>query len=178
MKYEVRVDTSALTGLGWLMVKKALYAPIPVTPGGAQSAFGNALAAAALAGAFGYGINNLSRAVSGQPGSEPNTLGKSVVFHKMLDASPDLRQQDPTKVKSMFDVMYQFFPAGAAQPHTAAGIVGNMVQYDTVDHKTVNDLITMQKSYSDTQGNTPKPAMQIQDHVMSMLSKMLADSAR
>lgn len=178
MKYEVRVDTSALMKLGELRVKKALYAPIPVVPGGQGATLGNALAAAALAGVFGYGMHNLSRAVSGPPGSEANTLGKGVSFQGMLESSPELRQQDPNKVKSMFDVVYQFFPAGAAQPHTAAGIVGNLVQYDTVDHKTVNDLINMQKSYSDTQGLTPRGASNTGDKIFDVFSKLLLAGAK
>ena len=178
MKYEVRVDTSALAKLGELRVKKALYAPIPVVPGGSQNRLGNALAAAALAGVFGYGMHNLSRAVSGAPGSEANTLGKGVSFQHMLDASPELRQQDPNKVKSMFDVVYQFFPAGAAQPHTAAGIVGNLVQYDTVDHRTVNDLISMQSTYSSTQGETVKAPTSARDYLMDVFSKVLVAGSR
>jgi len=50
----------------------------------------------------------------------------------------------------MFDVVYMYFPAGASQLQTAAGLVESLSQYDSVDHKTIQDLIKMQKEYTET----------------------------
>ena len=138
-----------------VFLKLALYAPIPVTPnfgttGTLKDVLSKALAMAGVMGALHVGSNVLSTMAASPIGSVPNAMAQGRAFQGMLEASPSLRQADPVKVKSMFDVLYQFFPSGAAQPYTAAGIVESLVQYDRVDHKTIQDLISMQKDFSAT----------------------------
>ena len=141
----------ALEKLAFELQKKALYGPIPVQA--TQSALSQALGRAALMGAVGLGAAGLAEMASAPIGTVPNTLAKGRAFQQMLDNSPRVQQlhaAEPKRVKSMFDVVYQYFPAGAAQAQAAAGLVENMSQYETVDHKTIQDLIKMQKDYTET----------------------------
>lgn len=153
-----------------MFIKTALYAPIPVTA--AQSGFsGKDMLSKLLGmGAIMTGVMGvdamLSAAASSPVGEVPNTLAKGQAFQRMLETDPSLQRLEPQRVKSMFNVVYQYFPAGAAEPMTAAGLVGNLAQYDRVDHKTVQDLIKMQKDYSDMHMGSKKAPRGISDRVL------------
>jgi hypothetical protein len=141
----------ALEKLALLLQKKALYGAVPVKA--TQTALSQAMGRAAMMGAVGLGAAGLAELASSPIGTVPNTLAKGRAFQQMLDGSQRvqmLHAADPHRVKGMFDVVYQYFPAGAAQTHTAAGLVENLSQYDSVDHKTIQDLIKMQKDYAET----------------------------
>lgn len=166
------MNTEPLKKLAWSRIKKALYSPIPVVASN-RSALSSALMNAALVGGIGLAFKGLSDMASAGAGTVENTLAKGVAFQNMLEASGDLQAQDPRKVKAMFDVVYQFFPSGAAQPVTAAGIVSNLSQYDTVDHKTVSDLISMQKSYAETTRGLPDRGEGLGDMMASAFSRSL-----
>ena len=161
-------------------LKMALYPPVPVramgmTTGGAmRDVLSKALAMVTIMGGIGLGTEALSRAASSPIGSIPNSLAKGQAFQGMLEVAPDLRQEDPHKVKSMFDVLYQFFPAGAAQPMTAAGIVGSLTQYDRVDHKTIQDFVKMQKDYSDTHAGARRAPSGISESIISAIPSLFS----
>jgi len=129
-------------------IKEALGGRVPIakTTGG----FADMLSRAAMIGALGVGVNALVDAAAAPVGTMQNTVGKALGYQKMLENSPDLQGMPSMQVKSMYDVLHNFAPDVAAQPVAAAGIVSNMAQYDTVDHKTIQDLIAMQKNYSET----------------------------
>ena len=129
-------------------MKLALGGRVPVR--GGSGGLAEMLARAAMIGAVGLGVNALSEAISAPVGTVQSTVGKAVGYQKMLENSPGLQQMPSMQVKNMFDVLHNFAPDIAAQPTAAAGIVSNMAQYESVDHKTIQDLITMQKNYAET----------------------------
>ena len=155
-----------------IFLKCALYAPIPVramSGKGMQDALSKGLGMGVAMGAVGLGAEFLSQMASSPIGTIPNTLAKGQAFQGMLAASSELRTADPHKVKTMFDVLYQFFPAGAAQPMTAVGIVESLIQYDRVDHKTIQDLVKMQKDYSDTHQLQKKAPSGLSHYLLSAI---------
>jgi hypothetical protein len=119
------------------------------------------------------GLEALSEAASHPVGSVKNTMAKGPAFQSMLDTSPNLRMQDPQKVKQMFNVLYKYFPAGAAEPMTASGIMEGLMQYDRVDHKTVQDLIKMQKDYVETHVGKPSTKSSLSEQIMGALPGLL-----
>lgn len=162
-----------LEDLAYLLQKKALYAPVPVkaTRGALSQVFGRA----AMMGALGLGAGALAEMASSPIGTVPNTIAKGRAFQQMLDSSPRvqaLHAADPTRVKGMFDVLYQYFPAGASQVQTASSLVENLSQYDTVDHKTIQDLIKMQKDYAATHVGSKSQGPSIPTRMMNMLENI------
>jgi len=159
-----------LEELAYCLQKKALYGPIPVKA--MQSALHQAFGRAALMGAIGLGAGALAEMASSPIGTVPNTLAKGRAFQQLMEGAPRiqaLHAADPSRVKGMFDVVYQYFPAGAAQLQTAASLVENLSQYDTVDHKTIQDLIKMQKEYAETHVGQRKQGPTIPTRMMNML---------
>jgi hypothetical protein len=137
-------------------IKEALGGRMPIVK--TQAGLSDMLSRAAMIGAVGLGLNALVDAASAPVGSVKNQVGKAVGYQKMLEGSPELQQMPSMQVKNMFDVLHSFAPDIASQPVAAAGIVSNMAQYDTVDHKTIQDLITMQKNYAETHRGSRKEA--------------------
>lgn len=175
-KFQRLVFLKTAFGIPGPIVKTALYAPIPVTPamgGGTREMLHKALMGAAMMGAVGMGLDALPGVASNPIGTVQNTMAKGPAFQGMLDASPNLRMQDPQKVKSMFNVLYQYFPAGAAEPYTASGIVESLMQYDRVDHKTVQDLLKMQKDYVETHVGKPASQSSLKDQIMGALPGLI-----
>ena len=150
--------------------KQALYGRIPVQS--TQTALSQAFGRAAMMGALGFGAGALAELASAPIGTIPNTIAKGRSFQQMLDGSERVRglhAADPDRVKGMFDVVYQYFPAGAAQLQTVSGLVESLAQYDTVDHKTIQDLIKMQKEYSETHVGQKRQGPSIPVRMMNML---------
>ena len=163
-----------LEELAFHLQKKALYGAIPVRA--SQSALSQAFSRAAMMGAIGLGAGALAELASSPIGTVPNTLAKGRAFQQMLTSSPRvqaLHAADPSRVKGMFDVLYQYFPAGAAQVQTASSLVENLSQYDTVDHKTIQDLIKMQKDYASTHVGSKSQGPSIPTRMMNMLEKIV-----
>ena len=159
-----------LEDLAYVLQKKALYGAIPVRA--TQGVLNQALSRAAMMGAIGLGAGALAEMASSPIGTVPNTLAKGRAFQQMMDTSPRvqaLHAADPDRVKGMFDVVYQYFPAGASQVQTASSLVENLSQYDTVDHKTIQDLIKMQKEYAETHSGRKSQGPSIPTRMMNMM---------
>jgi len=162
----------AIEKLALHLQKKALYGAIPVQA--TQSALSQAFGRAALMGAVGLGAAGLAELASSPIGTVPNTLAKGRSFQQLLEGSDRVRvlhAADPSRVKGMFDVVYQYFPAGAAQLHTAAGLVENLSQYDSVDHKTIQDLIKMQKDFAETHEGARKAEPGFMSRALNVLER-------
>ena len=57
---------------------------------------------------------------------------------------PNLKHEDPKKVKDYFNVVKQYSPHAAANPLVAGSLVNKMVQFGGVDHKMVQDLVDIE----------------------------------
>lgn len=153
-------------------IKEALGGRMPIVK--TQAGLADMLSRAAMIGAVGLGVNALVDAASAPIGSVQNTVGKAVGYQKMLESSPDLQGMPSMQVKNMYDVLHSFAPDIASQPVAAAGIVSNMAQYDTVDHKTIQDLITMQKNYAETHRGARKEGPGIATRMMDIAAGIFA----
>jgi hypothetical protein len=151
-------------------LEKSAWNPnIPVVGG---NVLADMLSRAAMIGAVGLGVNALVDSASAPVGTVRNQAGKALGYQKMLGTSPELQQMPSMHVKNMYDVLHNFAPDIAAQPTAAAGIVSNMAQYESVDHKTIQDLITMQKNYSETHRGQRREAPGIPARMMDVAARV------
>jgi hypothetical protein len=77
----------------------------------------------------------------------------------MMKKYPNLKQEDPDKVKDYFNVVKQFSPRAAANPLVAGALVNKMIQFGGVDHKLVQDLIQKDSTTAQRDANKAGASM-------------------
>jgi hypothetical protein len=71
-------------------------------------------------------------------------------FKNMLARNPNLAKHDPEKVRDHFSMMAEYSPALAKHPHVAGSWVESQIQYGTVPHSAIKDLIDAQSAHEST----------------------------
>lgn len=71
-------------------------------------------------------------------------------YDAMIKKTPSLAKHDPDKVKDYFSVLAEKAPSYAKHPHAAGSWVDSQIQYGTLPHQAVSDLISTQKNYEAT----------------------------
>lgn len=155
-------------------IKRALYGKNMVTVTNPNAGLlGSMLGRIGLLG--GLGALGLAASQAAAPvQSAAQSVSGAMGFQQMMQQSPRLQELEAGKVKQMYDVLHQFAPDVASNPVAAAGIVENLAQYDTVDHRTVADLISMQKGFSETHRGQRREAPFLGSRMLDLASKMLA----
>ena len=65
-------------------------------------------------------------------------------YSQILQTTPALVGEDQEKVRDYFGVVKTFAPNAAANPLVAGALVNKMVQFGGVDHKIIQDLVSIE----------------------------------
>lgn len=72
-------------------------------------------------------------------------------FKAMKDKVPQLQEKDDDKIKDYFQVIKQYSPKAAANPLVAGALVNKMMEFGGVDHKLVQDIVSIESGLASTQ---------------------------
>ena len=113
--------------------------------------------AATAALPFGIGVTDSVNHGVIQPLKTKGQIRKSQ--KQIMDKFPNLKQEDPNKVKDYFNVVKQYSPKAAANPLVAGALVNKMIQFGGVDHKLVQDLASIQKDVGARESEAAKSGL-------------------
>lgn len=108
-----------------------------------------ALAASALLG-IGVGVGNTLISTGKKPIKsimEKAQHGKR--FDKMLDANPDLKREDQTKVRAHFATLHRFNPDYADDPLVAGEYVKQNLNMEGINFNTVKSIVDARKALTE-----------------------------
>lgn len=70
--------------------------------------------------------------------------GQSDAYKNMFKKVPQLKEYDKTKVDDYYNVVKQFAPSMAANPHVAGNLVNNMILNEGVDSQLIQQMAKSQ----------------------------------
>lgn len=76
-------------------------------------------------------------------------IGKS--FDRIME-DPEIQSAERGKPEELFNTLKQYAPSIAKDPLISASFVKGMLQFGTVDHSVVQDLMTSERAYRELQG--------------------------
>jgi hypothetical protein len=74
-----------------------------------------------------------------------NKLKTNESYQNLLAKTPQLADEDPERVRDYFNIVKEYSPHAAANPYVAGAIVNKMIQFGGVDHKLVEDMMSIQE---------------------------------
>lgn len=101
------------------------------------------------------GIGGIGALALGREKLRQRELGKheeemSNAYHAMISKTPALAKHNPEKVKDYFSILAEKAPDYAKHPHAAGSWVDSQIQFGTLPHQAVADLVSTQKDYEGT----------------------------
>jgi hypothetical protein len=102
------------------------------------------------------GMNTVLGIVAG--GGFAGGLVKEKFFHghkKNLDtilADPQIPKSHHGRAKAVFEMVAKYAPSIASDPTVSKDVTKNLIRYDTIDHKTVKDLMDAERIFTEVHG--------------------------
>lgn len=115
------------------------------------------LAVGAVVGAVGLGQLAIGR------------IQENHSYNQMLDLYPELKRENPERVKLYFDTIRSSAPGIAKQPLVAGSVVKRLVNFDGFDHAVYKDLLSAQSVINGNAGHFGEQLMGLNKTLNSLV---------